>query len=88
MANILGYTEDPAHWNETVNFPHLLESMEHQWQLETEGMYGSTSGGIGFSNVAPAANSLFPRDWVKIMAEEWLDNPVLPLLLFFLISSY
>lgn len=76
MANILGHTEDPAHWNETVNFPHLEQTMKNGWELDTEGMYGSTSNGIGFSNVAPAANSLFPRDWVNIMAEQWLDNSV------------
>ena len=76
MADILGYPEDPAHWNETVNFPHLQQNMENQWEMDTPGMYGATSGGIGFSNVAPAANSMFPRDWVVTMAEEWIDNSV------------
>ena len=76
MADILGYPEDPAHWNETVNFPHLQQNMENQWEMETPGMYGGTSGGIGFGNVAPAANSMFPRDWVVRMAEEWIDDSV------------
>ena len=77
MADILGYPEDPAHWNETVNFPNLEQTLENSWEMDTPGMFGATSGGIGFSNVAPAANSMFPRDWVVKMAEEWMDNSVI-----------
>ena len=33
------------------------------------------SGGISsFGNIAPAANTQFPRDWIVEMAEHWLDN--------------
>ena len=76
MAEILGYPEDPAHWNQTVNFPNLQQNLENLWELDTPAMFGGTSGGVGFSNVAPAANSMFPRDWVVRMAEEWMDNSV------------
>jgi len=71
MAEILGFTEDPAHWNETVNMQNLYSQMENQWELETPGWYGS---GMGWGNVAPGANSMFPREWLKTMAEKWLDN--------------
>ena len=37
MAEILGFTEDPAHWNETVNMQNLHSQMENQWELETPG---------------------------------------------------
>ena len=39
-------------------------------------MFGGTGNGIGFSNLAPAANSMFPRDWVVTMAHEWMDDSV------------
>ena len=33
------------------------------------------SGGISsFGNIAPAANTQFPRDWIVEMAEHWLDE--------------
>lgn len=38
-------------------------------------MYGNTDGGISWSNVAPAAISMFPREWVDLMARNWMDNP-------------
>ena len=76
MAEILGHPEDAVHWNETVGMDNLMRVFENGWEKETPGMYGTTSGGIGWSNVAPAANSQFPRDWLKIMAEEWLDDSV------------
>ena len=31
---------------------------------------------MGWGNVAPGANSMFPREWLKTMAEKWLDNQV------------
>ena len=37
MAEILGFTEDPGHWNETVNMQNLHAQMENAWELETPG---------------------------------------------------
>ena len=76
MAEILGYPDDAAHWNETVGMEGLNHTLETGWQIDTEGMYGATSGGIGFGNLANAANSAFPRDWVVTMAEMWMDDSV------------
>ena len=76
MADILGYTEDPAHWNETVKYSNLEHRLESAWEVDTPGMFGDTGNGIGFSNLAPAANSMFPRDWVVTMAHEWMDDSV------------
>ena len=76
MAEVLGTPEDAAHWNATVNYPGLGHRLESAWEVETPGMFGSTGNGIGFSNLAPAANSMFPREWVVTMAEEWMDNSV------------
>ena len=76
MAEVLGTPEDAAHWNATVNYPGLGHRLESAWEMETPAMFGSTGNGIGFSNLAPAANSMFPRDWLVTMAEEWIDNSV------------
>ena len=76
MAEVLGTPEDAAHWNATVNYPGLGYRLENLWEVETPGMFGATGNGIGFSNLAPAANSMFPRDWLVTMAQEWMDNSV------------
>ena len=76
MAAVLGYPDDPLHWNETVGMADLARQLEYDWERDTPGMYGDTSGGVGWANVAPAASSMFPRDWLITMASHWLDNPV------------
>ena len=76
MAEVLGTPEDAVHWNATVNFPNLGQQLENLWEVDTPGMFGGTQNGIGFGNLAYAANSMFPRDWVVTMAQEWMDNSV------------
>ena len=76
MAEVLGTPEDAVHWNETIKYPDLEYRLESAWEGDTPGMFGSTGNGIGFSNLAPAANSMFPRDWVVTMAHEWMDDSV------------
>ena len=76
MAEVLGSPEDAAHWNETVKYSNLEYRLESAWEVDTPGMFGGTENGIGFSNLAPAANSMFPRDWVVTMAHEWMDDNV------------
>ena len=76
MADILGFTEDPQHWNETVNMDNVDHWLNNEWEKDTPGMFGSTQNRMGFSNIAPAAISMFPREWVDIMAREWLNDPV------------
>ena len=76
MAEILGYPDDPAHWNETVGMDNLQHQLELFWEIDTPNMFGETGNGIGWSNVAPSANSMFPREWVVKMAENWLDDSV------------
>ena len=76
MAEVLGTPEDAVHWNETIKYPDLEYRLESAWEVDTPGMFGGTGNGIGFSNLAPAANSMFPRDWVVTMAHEWMDDSV------------
>ena len=76
MAEVLGTPEDAVHWNETVKYSNLEYRLESAWEVDTPGMFGGTGNGIGFSNLAPAANSMFPRDWVVTMAHEWMDDSV------------
>ena len=76
MARVLGTPEDAVHWNASVNFPGLGQMLENLWEMDTPAMFGSTGGGIGFVNLAPAANIMFPRDWLVAMAQEWMDNSV------------
>ena len=76
MAEVLGTPEDAVHWNETIKYPDLEYRLESAWEVDTPGMFGSTGNGIGFSNLAPAANSMFPRDWVVTMAHEWMEDSV------------
>ena len=76
MAEVLGTPEDAVHWNGILNFPNLGHQLEDLWEVDTPGMFGGTQTGIGFGNLAPAANSVFPREWVVTMAQEWMDNSV------------
>ena len=85
MAAVLGCPEDAVHWNETVGMSGLGAALEAGWEQGTAGMFGDTSGGIAFPNLAPAANTAFPRDWVRTMAETWMDDSVSAVKLFSLL---
>jgi len=74
MAATLGYHNDSAHWNASVGLDQAQQQFENGWQVTTPNMYGDTSGGIGWSNVATSGVSLFPREYVQAMAEHWLDD--------------
>ena len=50
--------------------------MQKHWQQDTPNMYGDTSNGMGYENIAPAGVSIFPREYVVAMAENWLNDPV------------
>ena len=76
MAEVLGSPEDAVQWNASVDFPGLGHRLDNLWEMDTPAMFGGTGGGIGFSNLAPAANSMFPRDWVVTMAQEWMNDGV------------
>ena len=76
MAETLGFHEDVSHWNATANFDDLQTRIENNWEIDREGMWGTTQNGFGWPNFAFAANSMFPREYVKIMSETWLDNSV------------
>ena len=82
MAAVLGCPEDAVHWNETVGMSGLGAALEAGWEQGTAGMFGDTSGGIAFPNLAPAANTAFPRAWVRTMAETWMDDSVSAVKLF------
>ena len=85
MAAVLGCPEDAMHWNETVGMSGLEAAIEAGWEQGTAGMFGDTSGGVAFPNLAPAANTAFPRDWVRTMAETWMDDSVSAVELFSLL---
>merc|ERR1712048_383679 len=55
---------------------HVQEMLKGQWQLDTPNMFGSTEGGITWTNIAPAGMSMFPREWVDLMARNWIDDSV------------
>jgi hypothetical protein len=74
MAELLGHPEDASHWNASVGMDSVQDMLKNQWQLDTPNMFGSTSGGMSWSNVAAAGMSMFPREWVELMARHWLDN--------------
>ena len=61
MAAVLGWPEDAVHWNETVGMSGLEAAIEAGWEQGTAGMFGDTSAGLAFPNLAPAANTAFPR---------------------------
>ena len=63
MAEILGFPDDAIHWNSTVGMDNIQHNLENQWELDTEGMYGSTKNGMGWTNIAPAGgmHMFFPR---------------------------
>ena len=85
MAAVLGCPEDAVHWNETVVMSGLQAAIECGWEQGAAGMFGDTSAGITFPNLAPAANTAFPRDWVRTMAETWMDDSVSAVILFILL---
>ena len=74
MAEVLGHAEDAAHWNATVSMDSLSSTLRSQWDA-TAGMFGGKSGdGYGLGNFAPTGISMFPREWVMVMATRWLDD--------------
>ena len=76
MAEVLGYPEDPSHWNTTFNMDNIQHFLENEWEKDTPNMFGQTQGGVRWGAFAYTAMSMFPRDWVDAMAHSWLDNPV------------
>lgn len=76
MADVLGYPEDAIHWNETVGMHNVHQWLENEWEKDTIGVFGSTANGVSWSNIASSGISMFPRDWVEIMANEWMDDSV------------
>lgn len=76
MATILGHGNDTAHWNASINIDYVPTNLKNNWQKDTPNMYGSTVGtGMGWTNIAPAGMSVFPREWLVAMAETWMDDP-------------
>ena len=73
MAAVLGKEEDAVHWNETINMENLQWHLNNGWNSSAF-MYGLNGKGVAFGNIAPAAISQFPREWVVQMAEHWLDD--------------
>ena len=76
MADVLGYFEDAIHWNSSINMENYYESVENQWEEDTPNLFGRGADRVGFSNVAPAGVTLFPREYIDRMAREWLDNSI------------
>ena len=73
MASILGQEEDAVHWNQTVGMENLQWHLENRWNSSAH-LFGLNDKGVAFGNIAPAANTQFPRDWIVEMAEHWLDD--------------
>ena len=73
MASVLGQEEDAVHWNQTVGMEDLQRYLENRWNSSAH-LFGRYDKGVAFGNIAPAANSQFPRDWVVEMAEHWMDD--------------
>ena len=73
MASILGQEEDAVHWNQTVGMENLQLKLENRWNSSAH-LFGLNGKGVAFGNIAPAANTQFPRDWIVEMAEHWLDD--------------
>ena len=71
MAEILGFPDDAIHWNSTVGMDNIQHNLENQWELDTEGMYGSTKNGMGWTNIAPAGgmHMFFPR-YLQLRAKQ------------------
>jgi hypothetical protein len=76
MARRLGYDNDTVHWNQSIGMDNVMQQLNNSWQMDTPNMYGSTTDGLGFGNIASAGISMFPREWVVAMAEHWMDDSV------------
>ena len=78
MAEILGFEDDASHWNETVNMDNLDHTLQAEWERDLPNLFGSVSQDsvVGQSQIAPAGISMFPREWLDIMAREWLDDSI------------
>jgi len=74
MAAVLGKSEDAAHWNQTVGMDSFDDWLHSQWEVSTTNMFGDTSSGMQWMNIAPAGITHFPRNWTVAMAEHWMDN--------------
>ena len=75
MAEVLGYPEDPTHWNTTFDMDNIQHFLENEWERDTPNMFGQTKEGVKWGAFAYTAMSMFPREWVEAMADSWLDNP-------------
>jgi len=75
MAEVLGYPEDPIHWNTTFNMDNIQHFLENEWEKDTPNMFGHTDGEtVKWGSFAYTAMSMFPREWVDAMAHSWLNN--------------
>jgi len=75
MADTLGFHNDSAHWNETIHMDALDNWLTSQWEKSEPFMFGDTTDGMTWGNLAPTGMSMFPRDWTLAMAQNWMDNP-------------
>merc|ERR1719433_2602942 len=57
------------------NLDHTLHA---EWERDLPNLFGSVSQDsvVGQSQIAPAGISMFPREWLDIMAREWLDDSI------------
>ena len=59
----------------SVNMDNIEHFLENEWERDTPNMFGQTEDGVRWGSFAYTAMSMFPREWVEVMAENWLDNP-------------
>ena len=65
MASTLGQEEDAVHCNQTVGMENLQLHFENWWNSSAL-LFALNGKVVAFGNIAPAANTQFPRDWRKL----------------------
>ena len=75
MAETLGVAEDAKHWNATINMPDLNNWLTRGWQKGKPHLWGATTAGVKWGNIAVCGMSQFPRNWTVDMANYWIDDP-------------
>jgi len=78
MATTLGYHNDSAHWNASLDMSGVQDMLAGSWEKDTKCFYGPTTApnSMGWGAVAYSGMSMFPRNWTKLMAHRWLDDTV------------
>ena len=70
MAEELGYLDDPAHWNATIDMPYRLNWYQFFWEQDDEGFFGNTVSAV--TETRPSGRN---ANWGDVVSMGVFDYP-------------